>query len=143
MSLERINWRCMLFGAQERMNFGRFRRLIFLLPLLMLAYAFGFHGLSGHVFGHAYVYPLTLVLLSSLLIPSLSLEYFGGHSVFTRYGARGMFIYSVGNLMATSVAVFCGLLAGGMTGLVIAMVIKQLMLPAVFLSYQWREFHAV
>jgi hypothetical protein len=75
-----------------------------------------------------------MVILSSLIIPSLSLEYVGIHVIFIRQGAYGTFLYSVCNLIATALIVPIGLMIDGMSGLLLLIFLKQLLLPAIFIT---------
>lgn len=127
-------YRHLFFNAQlNRTKLGLLALL--LSPPLMLAYAIGFYFLSPLLFGPAYSYSFLTVLASSLLIPGLALEHAATHHFLTRHGERGMFLYTTSNLVLTALAVPIGTAQGGLTGLLLALAIKQFALPVLLMLY--------
>jgi hypothetical protein len=98
----------------------------------LVAYVLTFHCLSALIFGPAYHYSIGLVALSSLLFVGQSTEYFIIHRMLAMSCARVMFGYSLCNLFATSLVVWVGLTLGGVVGLILGLVVKQITLPVAF-----------
>ena len=132
-----------LFISKSRISMLQKMQAISLLLLVMGSYTLGFHALSGFVFGEAYTYPFHLVLLSSLLIPGLAVEYFNSHRTFAYYGASATFYYSLCSLATTTTAVVVALTQGHVAELIVALVFKQLTLPFLFLFFYRKICHAI
>ena len=103
--------------------------------LVMCVYTAGFYILSSFVFGKVYKYSFGMVLLSSFLIPSISMEYFYNHKIFVNYGAKGVFSYSICSLCVVALVTSVGLLLGGIIGIIISLTVKQFIFPYVFMFY--------
>jgi O-antigen/teichoic acid export membrane protein len=121
-----------LFFSRDRPQEKTMARYIGFALLGMAAYVLAFHWLSALIFGPAYHYSIGLVALSSLLFAGQSMEYFIIHRTLAMSGARTMFGYSLCNLFATSLVVWSGLTLGGVVGLILGLVAKQITLPVAF-----------
>lgn len=121
-----------LFFSRDRPQEKTMARYIGFALLGMAAYVLAFHWLSALIFGPAYHYSIGLVALSSLLFAGQSMEYFIIHRTLAMSGARAMFGYSLCNLFATSLVVWSGLTLGGVVGLILGLVAKQITLPVAF-----------
>ena len=112
-------------------------QIIFLLSVLIalvIGYTLSFHFFSAAIFGQAYKYQFHQLILAGMLIATLSVEYFCAHRVFVLGGSVLMLTYSLSSLVAGLVAVAIGLYVGGVESLLIALLIKQLSLPLLFLE---------
>ncbi len=118
-------------GSVNFVNIGIY---VLMMALIMLSYICAFYNFSELIFGEPYRYSMKMVVLSSLIIPSLSLEYAGNHIVFIKQGSRGTFFYSASNLIVTGLIVPIGLMIGGMSGLILLLFLKQLLLPTIFIA---------
>jgi hypothetical protein len=99
-----------------------------------LAYIVIFYRLSGFVFGARYRYPLHSVILSGIMIGSASFEYLNTHRVFAILGPRQFLQYAVVNLIANALMLPAALAAGGIDGLMIGLIVKQLLTPTLFFA---------
>lgn len=121
-----------LFFSRDRPQVKTVARYLGFALLLLAAYVLTFYWLSAQIFGSAYQYSIGLIVLSSLLFAGQSTEYFIIHRTLAVGGARAMFGYSLCNLLATSLVVWSGLMLGGIVGLILLLVAKQITLPVVF-----------
>jgi O-antigen/teichoic acid export membrane protein len=121
-----------LFFSRDRPQGKTVARYLGFALLGLAAYVITFHWLSALIFGPAYHYSIGLVALSCLLFAGQSTEYFIIHQTLAVSGARAMFGYSLCNLFATSLVIWSGLMLGGIVGLILLLVAKQITLPVAF-----------
>jgi len=132
-----------LFFSKQKIVLREKLKTLLLLPCLILIYVALFYTFSGFVFGAAYHYSLGSVALSGLMIASLSFEFFNIHHILATFGSRLYFIYSLSNLLTSAVILTAALSAGGINGLMMGLIFKQIAIPIIFSYIHRRKMHEI
>ena len=129
-----IYYRKIFFSDIDVISYGKNKTffILVILFLVMMLYSLLFFIGAPWVFGSEYSYPLKLVFLSSVLIPSLLTESFFNNKIFADDGARLLVIYHVMNLIMTASFVIAGISLFELKGLMAFLVIKQFSFPFMF-----------
>ncbi|MDE3059507.1 MAG: hypothetical protein KGJ06_00665 [Pseudomonadota bacterium] len=127
-----------LFYSRQAFDLRRtYKAWLALLPL-SAAYVICFHALSAFVFGAAYHYAWWPVIVSGILIASQSFEYLNTHRIFAISGSQALFRYSLFSLTMAMPLLAVGLFLGGMEGLMLGLIVKQVLAPLAFLRWAVR-----
>lgn len=127
-----------LFFGKQKFEMNRLLKLFLLFPFAALIYSAIFYEMSDVVFGDQYKFTFTSVAISSVMIASLSFEYLNNHRIFVAYGPRALFFYSIFNLFLSVPILLVGLSAGGIDGLMMGLILKQIAAPSAFLLVKKR-----
>ena len=119
---------------KRKIHIGRAFFSLLTAIVVLLLYANTFKFFSPWIFGEKYSYPFYLCLLSGMLIFGQAFEYFNSHKIFAHHGSRGQFIYTLLNLALCSIFIPIGIKLGGLSGLLLALLFKQLLLPIFYYS---------